>query len=305
MPRSERLTLGVFVVLILLSGVNAVAIRFSNVELPPFFGGAVRFGFASLVLFAIVAARRLPLPRGRALLGTVFFGVLALGSSFALLYWALLTVHAGLTQVIVSLVPLLTFFFALVHRQESYRGRALAGSLLAIAGVFVIFRDQIAGGAPLPALLAIVLAAACMAEGVVVLKSIPKSHPVTTNAVAMAAAALALSALALLTRETPALPTLAATWAALFYLVLPGTVLVFMMFLFVLQRWSASQTSYQFVLMPFVAVAVSAWLQGEAVTPAFAVGGALVLLGVYTGALARPAPRVEVCQSRPPLDKAA
>jgi drug/metabolite transporter (DMT)-like permease len=42
------------------------------------------------------------------------------------------------------------------------------------------------------------------------------------------------------------------------------------------------------VLIPLVTVVVSAWLQDERITPAFAGGALLVLVGVYVGALRRP-----------------
>jgi drug/metabolite transporter (DMT)-like permease len=44
------------------------------------------------------------------------------------------------------------------------------------------------------------------------------------------------------------------------------------------------------VLIPLVTVVVSAWLHGERITPAFAVGSVLVLAGVYIGAIRRPLP---------------
>ena len=57
---------------------------------------------------------------------------------------------------------------------------------------------------------------------------------------------------------------------------------------------SASAASYQLVLIPLVTVAISAWLQDERITPAFAVGALLVLVGAYVGALRRPARRPDV-----------
>jgi hypothetical protein len=42
-----------------------------------------------------------------------------------------------------------------------------------------------------------------------------------------------------------------------------------------------------------VTVAVSAWLPDERITPAFAAGSLLVLVGVYIGALRRPSLRRE------------
>jgi drug/metabolite transporter (DMT)-like permease len=105
----------------------------------------------------------------------------------------------------------------------------------------------------------------------------------------MAVGAVMLLALSGASGESRTLPVRGATWVAFAYLVSFGTVGVFLLFLFVLGRWQASAVSYFFVLAPFVAVALAAWLLGEGVRLATAVGAVLVLAGVYVGALA-PAP---------------
>ena len=86
--------------------------------------------------------------------------------------------------------------------------------------------------------------------------------------------------------EPRTLPVEGATWAAFAYLVSFGTIGVFLLFLFILQRWQASAVAYLFVLAPFVSMALAAWLLREEVTPVTAVGAVLVLGGVYVGALA-------------------
>jgi drug/metabolite transporter (DMT)-like permease len=48
----------------------------------------------------------------------------------------------------------------------------------------------------------------------------------------------------------------------------------------------ATSVAYQFVLTPFVAAGLGAWLENESVAPIAAVGAALVLVGVCVGALA-------------------
>jgi drug/metabolite transporter (DMT)-like permease len=286
--RPERLTLIAFAISTLLGGNNAIAVRFSNVELPPFFGAGVRFAAAALLLFVIVLVRRLPLPKGRALLGVVVFGMLQFGLSYALVYWSLSQIPAGLFQVILALAPLLTFVFAILHRQEAFQWRVLAGSLLALVGIALVFGDGLSADAPLMALLAGVLAAACFAEAVVLFKTFPKAHPITTNALAMACGAAVLFVISGLWREAPHVPTLPATWIALAYLVVLGSVGTFVLALYVLSRWTATASSYQLVVMPIVTVSFASLLAGEAVTAALVVGGLLVLAGVYVGAVAPP-----------------
>lgn len=286
--RPERLTLIAFIISTILGGNNAIAVRFSNVELPPFFGAGVRFAAASLILFLVVLVMRLPLPGGRSLIGALIFGALQFGFSYALIYWSLLEVPAGLFQVILALVPLLTFLLAIIHRQEAFQWRVLAGGLLAVGGIAIIFSDSLIDNVPLLSLLAAVLAAAFIAESIVLFKTFPKTHPITTNALAMGMGAVILFVTSGLGRETPQLPSLLPTWTALLYLIFFGSVGTFVLALYVLTRWTASATSYSLVLMPIVTVIFASLIANEPITFTLLLGGLFVLSGVYVGALAPP-----------------
>jgi drug/metabolite transporter (DMT)-like permease len=87
------------------------------------------------------------------------------------------------------------------------------------------------------------------------------------------------------------LPQHATTWAAVAYLVVVGSVVVFVLYLVVLRYWAASRAAYGFVLIPFVTVVLSAWLDDEPLRAGLLLGGLLVLAGVYVGAL-RPTRRL-------------
>jgi drug/metabolite transporter (DMT)-like permease len=100
--------------------------------------------------------------------------------------------------------------------------------------------------------------------------------------------------------ENLGLPTLPTTWLALAYLVLFGTCAIFLMFLYLLKKWPASRISYQFVFFPFVALAASAWLTHEPLSPVLLVGAAVVLLGVLIG-VARLSKRRILMPARVPV----
>lgn len=291
----DRMTLAAFAAIVVIGGANVVGVRLSNRELPPFWGAGIRFAAASALFFSFVLLRRLPLPKGRALLGAVLYGALGFGASYAFVYWGLLRVPAGLASILLASVPLLTFFLAFAQRLEPFRLRGLVGGLLAVGGIAVMFRGPISAAVPLTRLLAVVATAVCIAETNVVVKRFPQAHPASTNAVGMATGTGILLAVSALSREGLVVPRETTTWATLAYLVLLGGVALFALYLFVLGRWTASATSYQFVLFPPVAVALSAWLEGGPLTATLILGGALVLAGVYVGALSRPAaePAVE------------
>jgi drug/metabolite transporter (DMT)-like permease len=276
-----------FILTVLFAGNNAIAVKYSNVELPPFFGAAIRFAIAGIIMLAMVAILRLPLPRGKGLLGAVIYGLLGSGINIALLYWALESLRPGVSMILLALVPLMTFLFACIQKQEVFRWKALVGSLVALGGIGVIVWNQLGAEAPLLPMLAVVSAAVCFAESNVVIKLYPQSHPITTNAIALSVGSILLFLLSALWRETPHMPTLPATWVALAFLILFGSVAVFGLGVYIIKNWTASASAYQFVLFPIVTIAVSAWLTKEPVNTALILGALLVLAGVYIGGIAK------------------
>jgi drug/metabolite transporter (DMT)-like permease len=225
--------------------------------------------------------------------GVLLYGVLGFAAPFALAYWGLQRASAGFGAVVLATIPLLTLLFALAHRQERFRWQGLAGGVLAIAGMVRVFREGIGEGVPLSSLVAFLVAAACFAETNIVVKAFPRVHPALMNAMGLGVGGGILLLLSIAAGEARIVPELARTWIAQIYLVILGSVLVFSLYVFVIRRWTASAVSYEGVLIPLVAILLAAWLQDERLTWAFVGGSALVLFGVYVGALRRPSVAVE------------
>lgn len=286
--KRERLVVAAFLAGAFLAGGNAVAIRFSNRELAPLWGAGLRFSLAAALLIALMVALKLALPRGRALTGALLYGLFQFAGAFGLAYYALVQVHAGLGQTLLALVPLATLLLAVVQRQERLRPAAVVGTFLGLVGIAIITRDPLRQAVPLLSLLAVLGSVLCFAQAAVLVRRFPPVHPVVMNAVGMAAGAAVLLAGTALVAEPHALPQQMATWIAVGYVVVIGSVVVFLLYVFVLQHWSASRAAYVMVLIPFVTVVLSAWLDNEPVGGGLVGGGLLVLTGVYVGAL-RPA----------------
>jgi drug/metabolite transporter (DMT)-like permease len=281
----DRTTLIAFGFFVLLAGGASVAVRITYAELPPFWSAAARFFLAGLVFWLIMLIRKIPVPRGRALLGAALFGILTVGVSFTLVAWGLVATPASLYQVIMALVPLLTIFFAFLHGLEKIRWQGILGALLAVAGIAVVVGGSDTSSVSIPHILAIILAAASMAEGGVIAKKFPRSHPVATNAIAVSIGALILFVVSLITGEQFVIPVLATTWIAFIYVLVFVTIFAFLLYLYVLGRWTASGTSYGFVLIPLVTVVLATNLAGESITFSYVIGAVLVLSGVIFGAL--------------------
>lgn len=284
----DRRVMAAFAAGSLLAGGNAVAIRFSNRELDPLWGAGLRFALAGVILIGAMAVLRLRPPRGRGLTGTLLYGLFNFAGAFGLAYFGLVRIQAGLGQTLLALVPLATLLLAVAERQERLRLRAVAGALIALAGIAVMTRAAVSEAAPLVSWLALVGSAFCFAQAAVFVRRFPPVHPVTMNGVAMATGAMILFLGSLIAGDSIELPDRAATWTALAYVVVIGSVVVFLLYLVVLRRWAATRAAYTFVVIPLVTVLLSAWLDRERISAALVVGGLLVLVGVYVGALRVP-----------------
>ena len=283
---SNRLTVFAFFLTALLGGGNSVAVRFSNVELAPYWGATIRLGASALLFWLILFLWRIPIPQKRDALVLLLTGFFAVGVSFGLLYFGFVKLQASLGSVIVALGPLMTFFLAVLHRIETFRWQSLLGGVIALIGISIAARAQLGADIPILSVLALIGGSAISAEGNVILKIFsPKSHPMATNALTLSAGVVFLLITTFLIGETHNIPTLPETWMAIAYTVIPGSVIMFYLFIWILARWSASATSYVIMLFPIVATTAGSLLAGETITLTFILGGALVLVGVWIGAL--------------------
>ena len=279
----DRVALAAFAGAVLIGGTNFVGVRYSNRGLDPLWGSSLRFALAAAIFALVVAAFRMPLPRGRTLALLVLYGLVGFGFAYACMYLALQDVPAGIAAVVMAVGPLLVLLLAVLHGMETLTRRALVAAVVAFVGSVLIFFQPGSVSFELTSLLLLGLAALAASESVVISKRIGRVQPAVMNLVGMTAGSLATFVAAVVAGETLALPARGETQVALVYLVL-ATVGLFYCVLVVVQRWSASSTAYSFVLMPIVAVALGALIAGEPVTVTTVVGGAVVCLAVWYGA---------------------
>jgi drug/metabolite transporter (DMT)-like permease len=288
----DRATLIAFAGIVIFGGINAIAVKQMVLELPPFWSAASRFLAAGLILVGLALVTRRSPPRRRAsVLGALAYGTFGFAISFGLVYPALRQVPPGTAMVIIAMTPLFTFLLAVAQRQEVFHLRGFVGALVAAIGVLVVFVDQLSAAVPLVPLLMILLGTIAIAESAVIVKWTPRSDPFWTNALAMLAAGVLLLMVSLIAGEAFALPSTVPAWAAFGHLVVLGSVAMFTLYVFGIQRWTASGMSYTTLLMPMVTIVLAAVLFGDSISPLFVLGGAVVLAGVYVGVFTRSGPR--------------
>jgi drug/metabolite transporter (DMT)-like permease len=189
-----------------------------------------------------------------------------------------------MASVLFATIPLMTQLIASLIGQEQLTWKGLLGALIVIAGIVVVFLEQLKFDVPLIYMGAVLLGVFSSALSGIVVKQYPRSHPVSTNVVGMGVGAILLLLLSVVSGESQSLPTLTPTWLALGWLIF-SSIVGFVLIVWLLARWSATATSYIGVLTPIVTVAVASLLAAETPTLTFLAGSLFVLLGVYVGAL--------------------
>ncbi|TVR88133.1 MAG: EamA family transporter [Trueperaceae bacterium] len=284
--RPDAIALVLFGLCVLLGSGNFLAVRFSNLELPPLWGAGLRFALAAIVFTALAFATRRPWPRGAMLARTVVFGLLNFGLFFALMYWSLLHVTAGVATIVLASVPLVTLALAVMQRMERFQTRSLVGGVAALLGIGWIAFAPTALDVPLVPLLALLAAVATIGQSIILGKHVSANHPAITNAVAMSAGAALLLTASLAAGETWSWPSLPEARWALLYLVAFGSVGLFALTLLLIRRWTPSAASYAFVVIPVTTMLLEAWIANVPITATALVGAGLVIVGVWFGALA-------------------
>lgn len=285
-------TLTAFLIASVIAGANAVAVRVGLAELPPFWGAAIRFLIAAAMLLGVALLMRSAFPRGRALVGAALYGLLSFGLTYMFLYWALQEATAGTVMVAFAIAPLLTLVIATGLGLERFTYRGLAGALVAGAGIALVFSERM-GSVSLLSLGAILGAALAAAATPIMVKSFPKVDMVVANGIGMTVGGVLLLILSIVAAEPWTFPTTLPVQLSLIYLILVGSIGLFLLFLFVLGRWTASATIYVLLLAPLAAVVLDLVILGDAPTPHLIVGGTAAIVGVYIGTALRPRPKPE------------
>jgi drug/metabolite transporter (DMT)-like permease len=255
-------------------------------DVPPAAFAVYRMVLALAVLLPVTLLRRTPWPRRRAewlLIGVT--GFILLGVNYGLLNWGIQFVSSGLTAVLQAMTPVFGFVFAhlLLHdeRMTPWKGVALA---LGVAGVAIIFWDQMAagGGRPIRGSAAVIASAACVAIAYVVMKRRGAGlHPsvITTGQLVSGAVPLAMYSAAVEGNPVTFHWTRTALVSGL-YLALLGSVAGAWLNYWLLKRIGATKLLSMGLIEPLIAVILGAAFLREHLTFRAAVGGVLILIAV-------------------------
>jgi drug/metabolite transporter (DMT)-like permease len=269
----------------LIWGSTWLAIKLGLEAMPPFLSAGMRFAIAAGILAALSWGRGIPLPRG----GRTHAGLLALGFlnfvvNYGAVYWGEQYVSSGLTAVLFATYPL--FVLLIAHAtigSERITPRKAVGVLLGFAGVFVIFRSDLALADPRAALAAAVILVSPVASALTsvgIKKWGHDLHPYTLTALPMAYGAVALTAIGLTFEDARAIEWTLAAVGSLAFLSLFGSVIAFVVYYRLLKVVSVSLLALVSYAFPIVAVVLGWLVLGERLAGSTLLGAAAVLAGI-------------------------
>jgi drug/metabolite transporter (DMT)-like permease len=264
----------------LIWGSTFLAIRVGNEALPPIWAATLRLLLATPLYLIIGWAGGALVRDGAAIRAAVGYGLLNYGVNFVLLYWGEQRVPSGTAAVIYATIPLMTAIFAARMGVHPFERRQLAGALVGLVGVGVVFSGELTSGAPALSLAAVFGGAAASALSTVVLKQGPGQSTWMANGIGAAAGAVVCLAASLVLGEPHALPSSGAAWGPLLYLVLAGNLGAYALYGWLVARWNVVRLNVIALVIPLVAVVLGAVIRDEALSITTYAGAAVVLAGV-------------------------
>lgn len=273
----------------LIWGTTWFAIRVSISAYPTYTALALRFALAAVILIPL-SLRARPWPRGRAWAWLVLAGLLD-AAGYLLVYLGEERVPGAVAAVVYGTQPLVLALLLTATRIERLTRRHLAGAVISIAGVIVLFLDRLDVSASQAVGVGLVFASVIAATlySTIMKQKAGGVHGLVATTIFLTVTALALGAVALIAGSGMPWPPPPGPTLALCYLGVVGSVVAFLMYFWMLERTSLLVTSTLVFVFPLVAIATDRLFEHELpLSPRAYLGAAIILAGLAVS-LVRPA----------------
>jgi drug/metabolite transporter (DMT)-like permease len=273
-------------IICLVWGSTYLAIRLAVQTMPPLLASGIRFLFAGAILYAVLLLRRgaaqVRISR-RELAGALAVGAALIAGGNGLVMIAERTVASGHAALIIGSVPLCVIVLRLLAGERIARG-TLVGVALGFLGVALLVVPGGGEQGQLVGLLLLVAAEASWAVGSFFSPRLPlPADPFLSTAVQMIAGGAIVFAIGVVVGELPEFdPSRFSreSLLALGYLLVFGSLIAFTAYTWLLQNAPISLVSTYAYVNPVVAVFLGWLILQEQITPAIAVGAALIIAAV-------------------------
>ncbi len=238
----------------------------------------------SVYLFYFMGKGRV-FPRGKEWGPIIVMSILTFMGSNGLSTWGVQYISAGLGSIIGAIFPLWLVIIGLFRKQR-IPPKAITGIVLGFGGICVIFYEHMHDFMNPEFSFGIFLSIAatwCWAFGTLYTKDKAADfNPYFSLGLQMLISGTVLTVVTKATGQTVPISEIPwQSWAAIAYLVIFGSVISFIAYLFALQNLPTEQASIYAYINPIVAVLLGSLIFQEKLTAFIVAGGLITLAGVY------------------------
>ena len=284
-----------FIVITLIWGSTWLVIKDQLGTVPGPWSVTYRFVIAAAAMFVLAHTLGAPLAIGRE--GqklAALFGLPQFFLNFNFVYAAEHYVTSGLVAVVFALLLVPNSLLGRLFLGHRVGGRFLAGSAVAVAGVALLFVQELRGSAAGPRDVAIGIAftlggvLAASASNVMQASERLRAFPVVSLiAWGMIYGVAANGLFAWLLHGPPTVESRPGYWAGLLYLGLLASALAFTLYFRIIRAIGPGRAAYSSLLVPVIAMGLSTLFEDYVWTWLAVIGGTLALAGLFIALKAR------------------
>jgi len=224
-------------------------------------------------------------PKGKQWATILMLSFLNFMISNGLATWGVEYISSGLGAIIGAIFPLWIVIISMFDGDKMPR-KAIAGMVLGFGGVCIIFYDHLKdflnADFRLGIFLSVIATISWALGSVYTKKRAANFNPYFSLGLQMLISSIALFSVSYATGNTVKITTIPIeAWEAILYLVIIGSVLTFIAYIYSLQRLPTSIASLYAYVNPIVAVLLGVYIFEEHLSIYIAVGGAVAIAGVY------------------------
>ena len=224
-------------------------------------------------------------PKGKQWKTIIILSILNFVLSNGLSTWGVKYISSGLGAIIGALVPLWVVIISLFNGEKLVK-LAIVGLVVGFAGVCVIFYEHLSDflifDFRFGIIISIISTLTWAFATLYTKKKAASFNPYFSLGIQMFISSILLFAYLGATGSAVSLSSIPMiSWISIGYLVLFGSVLTFIAFIYALQHLPAEINSIYAYINPIIAVLLGAYIFGEPLTISIAAGGIITLFGLY------------------------
>lgn len=246
---------------------------------------AIRQFIAGSLYLCFFLFKKAPWPKGKQWKSILILSLLNFVLSNGLSTWGVKYISSGLGAIIGAMVPVWIVFIS-IFKGEKITKLAILGILVCFSGVCVIFYEHLLDFLQPDfqfGILLSVIATITWAFGTLYTKKKAASfNPYFSLGLQMLISSISLfSFIGASGTGIPLSEIPANSWWSIAYLIIFGSILSFIAFIYALQKLPTELSSVYAYINPIVAVVLGSLIFGEPLTVAIIFGGSITLIGLY------------------------